>query len=200
MESSNIAAPSNSKNRIISGQVLEDIDNNGSGDVPLKDVLISLFTSGNVFIMSIPTDGTGKFTFTVPPGLYIVRESNLPGYVDVSDKDGGNLNEIAVVDVRTVDSIDNNFVDRLPNIDPSRRPTSPPNLNTGAPGVPNSNPASLPVTLPSRVPIPAPSSPQVAMPSLSPLSPAAPVLCVREAVIVTENFEDKVQVLLEIKG
>ena len=43
------------------------------------------------------TDANGNYTFNnVPAGTYTVVETNQPGYLDVSDIDGGNPNSIAV--------------------------------------------------------------------------------------------------------
>jgi hypothetical protein len=63
------------------------------------------------------TDGLGNYVFDdVRPGEYYVMESNLPGYLDVSDVDGGDPNLISVSISNGEDSIDNDFVD-----EPARR-------------------------------------------------------------------------------
>ena len=54
---------------------------------------------------------SGNYKFeSLPPGDYFVTETNLNGFTDVSDVDGGNdLNEISVK-LSSADSNGNNFV------------------------------------------------------------------------------------------
>ncbi|MDD2669535.1 SdrD B-like domain-containing protein, partial [Zoogloea sp.] len=58
------------------------------------------------------TDANGNYTFNnVPAGTYTVVETNQPGYLDVSDIDGGNPNSIAVTLAPGATSTGNDFVD-----------------------------------------------------------------------------------------
>ncbi len=84
----------------ISGTVLEDTDNDGVGDIPIEGVTIALLDDmgnpvlddmGNPITTVTAADGTYSFD-DVPPGDYQVLESDPPGYVSVSDTDGGNDN------------------------------------------------------------------------------------------------------------
>jgi hypothetical protein len=65
----------------------------------------------------------------VVPGEYVVTETNLDGFADVKDTDGGDLNRITVNLVST-DSVANDFVDERPesplsspSIEPSPSPS-----------------------------------------------------------------------------
>ena len=127
----------------ISGTVLEDIDNNDTGDVPLVGVRIDLFDSTGTLVATTFTDGNGFYQFVdLPLGDYTVVEVNLPNYLDVSDVDGANDNRIGVsLSVAgIVNSTGNDFVDELISAPPSTSsapsgvPTgSPAPTNTGAP-------------------------------------------------------------------
>ncbi|WP_298624811.1 SdrD B-like domain-containing protein, partial [uncultured Zoogloea sp.] len=101
----------------ITGTVLEDTNNDNVGDTPLAGVTVVLKdpVSGTV-ISTTTTDASGNYSFNgVPPGNYVVQETNKPGYTDVSDKDGGDLNSIAVTVTPGSTNSGNNFVDeRLP--------------------------------------------------------------------------------------
>ncbi len=108
----------------ISGYVLADTDNNGSGDAPLPNVHVTLVdadgnpvdgdpnTAGVQPITQI-TDTAGSYTFAnVIPGTYGVKESQPTGYGSVSDKDGGNPDEIRPITVAAgVEDSGNNFID-----------------------------------------------------------------------------------------
>jgi uncharacterized repeat protein (TIGR01451 family) len=96
----------------ISGNVKADIDNNNSGDVNLQNVTIELLDAGNAVIAATFTDADGNYSFIgQPAGSYTVRQTNLPGYVDVSDTVGANDNLIPVTLVAGSASTGNNFVD-----------------------------------------------------------------------------------------
>ncbi|MCK6396641.1 SdrD B-like domain-containing protein, partial [Zoogloea sp.] len=101
----------------ITGTVLEDTNNDNVGDTPLAGVTVVLKdpVSGTV-ISTTTTDASGNYSFNgVPPGNYVVQETNKPGYTDVSDKDGGDLNSIAVTVTPGATNSGNDFVDeRLP--------------------------------------------------------------------------------------
>ena len=101
----------------ISGNVKADLNNDTLGDENLRDVLITLQTSdGNAVIATTLTDFNGGFVFDgVPPGNYVIKQTNLPDYMDVSDTD----NTISVNLVPGEDSTGNMFVDVLPSAAPS---------------------------------------------------------------------------------
>ena len=97
----------------ISGTVREDLDNNNTGDAPIAGVTVALVnpTTGAI-IATTTTDVNGNYVFTnVPAGSYSVVETNKTGYIDVSDKDGGNPNSISVTLTPGQSSTGNDFVD-----------------------------------------------------------------------------------------
>ena len=83
----------------ISGTVFADIDNDNAGESPLSGVTIELLDSGRNAVDSDPntpgtqptittTDALGSYSFTnVEPGDYLIKQTNLSGYADVSDND-----------------------------------------------------------------------------------------------------------------
>ncbi|MCA0186327.1 MAG: flagellar M-ring protein FliF, partial [Proteobacteria bacterium] len=74
----------------ITGSVREDLDNNNTGDVPIAGVTVVLKDSAGNVVATTTTDASGYYSFNnVPAGNYTVHEINKPGYLDVSDKDGG---------------------------------------------------------------------------------------------------------------
>ncbi|RYD21774.1 MAG: hypothetical protein EOP88_10225 [Verrucomicrobiaceae bacterium] len=86
----------------ISGHVLLDTDNNGSGDSSLFGVTLNLLDgSGSPVLNSVgnpirTTSGAGGFyTFTqIPVGTYRVSQNQPSGFGSVSDADGANNNVI----------------------------------------------------------------------------------------------------------
>ena len=136
------ASPSEGILGSISGTVLEDLDNNDTGDVGLANVTITLLDSTGTPVATTTTDSAGNFVFNdVPLGSYTLVETNLPNYLDVSDTDGPNDNMISVtLTVGAANSTGNVFVDELvssaPSVsaEPSSVPTvSPFPTNTGVP-------------------------------------------------------------------
>ena len=82
----------------IAGIVKEDLDNNDSGDVAIRGVTITLLDSTGAEIATTVTDSVGGFLFVnLPAGNYTVIESNLAGYVDVSDNGGNPLDDRILV-------------------------------------------------------------------------------------------------------
>ena len=90
----------------IAGAVLADTDGNGSGDVEISGVTLTLLdaagdpvdgdpnTPGTQFVTSV-TDSKGNYNFNdIPPGTYGVLETQPGGYLSVSDKDGGDPDRI----------------------------------------------------------------------------------------------------------
>ncbi len=91
----------------ITGAVMEDTNNDGVGDSGIQGVLLSLVNgSGSPLLNSggqpiTTTSGAnGSYSFgSLPPGNYGVVETQPVGYVSLSDKDGGNLDEIRPINV-----------------------------------------------------------------------------------------------------
>ncbi|KAI2496385.1 oxidoreductase [Fragilaria crotonensis] len=101
----------------ISGNVKSDDNHDNIGDANLGGVLITLLDKNLDPIATTLTDSLGNYVFNdIPAGDYFVKESNLPGYLDVSDVDGGNPNLISVSLAGGEDSTGNDFVD-----EPARR-------------------------------------------------------------------------------
>ena len=111
----------------ITGSVFADTDNNNSGDTPLGGVTLTLVDSAGNPVDSDPnTSGVqprttttapgGTYSFTnLPPGTYGVLETQPSGYNSVSDKDGGNLNEIRPITVTAgAANTGNDFVEEQP--------------------------------------------------------------------------------------
>ena len=109
----------------ISGNVKEDLDNNDSGDVDLGNVFITLFDKSGIVVGTTITDFGGRFVFyNLLPGNYTVMETNLAGYVDVSDVDGANDNTVSVRLGAGTNSTGNDFVDEVISSPPSTSPSS----------------------------------------------------------------------------
>ncbi len=95
----------------ITGFVLTDTDNNSTGDSPVSGVLLTLVNSAGTIIDGDPNTAgvqpitttsapNGSYSFiNLAPGTYGVLETQPAGYASLSDKDGGNLNEIRPVSV-----------------------------------------------------------------------------------------------------
>ena len=97
---------------VITGQVLEDIDGDGSGDQGITSVQVQLFDAQGNFIRSDFTDGDGNFRFNnLEAGDYQLSQINRPGFDDVSDSDGGDPNLIDVTVVNRQENDGNNFID-----------------------------------------------------------------------------------------
>lgn len=80
----------------ISGQVLEDVDLNGSGDIPIALSSMTLIDVSGVVVGTTLTDSSGDFSFDAPAGRYNVVVVASPQYVALSDTDGGDPNTIEV--------------------------------------------------------------------------------------------------------
>ena len=105
-------APSSSRAGSISGSVQVDIDGD-DGDESLSIGVVTLSSVDEVVIATTLTDSSGSYTFSDVPGTYIVIQTNLPGYTDVTS------NRLAVtVDAGAV-SISDDFVDEIPSSAPS---------------------------------------------------------------------------------
>ena len=134
----------------ISGNVMEDVDNDNIGDLDLARVNITLLDINKKAIVSTLTDNDGNYIFyDLPAGTYTVVEKNLPTYLDVSDVEGNPLdNEILVVLPSGQNITDRNYVDELPTASPTPGPT----------GTPTANPTPGPTALPTPSPTAVPSS------------------------------------------
>ena len=110
--------PRNTATGSISGRVTEDIDNDGKADKALDGVLVTLLEGkdGNRVIATTLTHNRGTYAFgDIPPGVYTVKEENLPNYVDVSDVYHDNDSKIPVW-IMAPDRLDHagkNFVNKL---------------------------------------------------------------------------------------
>jgi uncharacterized repeat protein (TIGR01451 family) len=90
----------------IRGHVLADTDDDGIGDAPIPGALLTLLDSaGNpvdgdplasgVQPVTATTAADGSYAFTgLAPGVFGVAETQPSAYLSVSDKDGGNPDEI----------------------------------------------------------------------------------------------------------
>jgi hypothetical protein len=96
---------------VISGSVLDDVDNDDVGDLPLGVVSVALYSDPDadgdpvdgVLITGTDTDESGAYTFSdLPPGAYVVVESQPLGYFDAFDGDntdpGDDAANISVTD------------------------------------------------------------------------------------------------------
>ena len=101
----------------ISGQVLVDTNNDGTGDRPIKKVTVELQNAdGNVATTTTLADGSYNFA-NVPVGTYKVVQTNLDDtYLDVGDADGENPNSIEVALPVGGISENNNFIDEQPGV------------------------------------------------------------------------------------
>ncbi len=108
----------------ISGQVRNDTDGDGSfadADSGLAGAVLTLYTDpngdgdpsdGQVFGASVTTTGTGTYSFsTLPPGNYVVVETNPSGYFSTADTVNPNNDRIPVVVVASATASGNNFLD-----------------------------------------------------------------------------------------
>ncbi|BCU77641.1 SdrD B-like domain-containing protein [Luteolibacter sp. LG18] len=88
----------------ISGTVLEDTNNDNTGDTGIAGVTITLYSDPNgdgnqadgVVKGTAVTAADGSYSFTgLPPGSYVVVETQPSGYLNVTDTDGGVDNKVA---------------------------------------------------------------------------------------------------------
>ena len=102
----------------VSGTVMTDTDNDDIGDTPLQGVLIELKDLLGNTLRSVSTDALGAYEFLgVPPGDYIIMETDLAGYQDIADED-------VSVDAVDTDGADGLVNDMIPvTVDPSEEDT-----------------------------------------------------------------------------
>jgi large repetitive protein len=97
------------KGPMVTGLVLEDVDDDTIGDNPIPGVVITLRES-NTTVSTTLTDSLGRFIFAADPAkVYSVVEINKSGYSDVTDSDGNDPNYIDNVSSAGKDNI---FVDK----------------------------------------------------------------------------------------
>ena len=78
---------------IVSGNVSEDTDNDGVGNVDLSGVVISIVDgAGNM--QTTTTDANGNYEFEVAPGNFTITEIQPAGFTSVSDVEGDPLDNI----------------------------------------------------------------------------------------------------------
>ena len=106
----------------IIGSVLADTNNDNSGDSPISGVVLTLvdingvpiLNGGNPITAITAVDGSYSFG-NLPPGTYGVLETQPLGYNSVSDKDGGNPNEIRpILLIAGVPNTGNTFIEEQP--------------------------------------------------------------------------------------
>ncbi|MEM7392337.1 MAG: SdrD B-like domain-containing protein, partial [Verrucomicrobiota bacterium] len=100
----------------ISGQVRDDQDADGDladvGDPGIPGVTVVLTDTNGIPVATNITDALGNYIFTnVPPGDYIVVETDLPGYTSTGDLVPPDDNMIPVTAVAGSDSTGNDFLD-----------------------------------------------------------------------------------------
>jgi hypothetical protein len=99
----------------IAGNVSEDTNNDDEGDSRLSGVTITLYDGDGTVVSTTLTDELGNYIFTeLPFGDYVVAETNLQGFFDVKDKDGGvdaNLIYVIIGGNEPANSLGNDFVD-----------------------------------------------------------------------------------------
>ena len=76
-------------NGSIWGAVLEDTNDDGTGDAPIAGVTVTLKDAAGNVVATQVTDADGKYDFLdLAPGSYTVEQSQPAGFDDVSDQDG----------------------------------------------------------------------------------------------------------------
>jgi hypothetical protein len=113
----------------LSGTVYNDTNAPGSNaieatDKPIAGVKVQLFAAdakgqavGNA-IDTATTDAKGLYSFAdLADGDYVVKETQPAGYDSVTDKDGGDSNQILTT-IAGADSVGNDFLEELTPVDP----------------------------------------------------------------------------------
>jgi uncharacterized repeat protein (TIGR01451 family) len=93
-------------------------------DTPLPSVTVSLIYAGDDGILGTAddtvavdtTDTNGAYSFpNLEPGVYVIVQTDLPGYTSLGDRDGGNANVISPVNLALGQNITSrNFEDYIP--------------------------------------------------------------------------------------
>ena len=101
----------------IAGRVWGDTNGDGVGEEVLPNVQIALnYANGSNFLTET-TDKQGLYEFfNIPPDKYLIQETNLPGYTDVSDTQGDPHDSTITLDVSDgTDTYGNDFIDAPPS-------------------------------------------------------------------------------------
>ena len=117
----------------ISGNVSEDTNADGAGDIPIQGVVLELFADTNgdgqpdgSAVQMTTTDSSGNYSFTdLMPGDYVVVQTQPGGLSSVSDQDASDDGDLFDSDVTVDEQIavtlqsgesdsDNNFVEQNP--------------------------------------------------------------------------------------
>lgn len=84
----------------VSGFVFVDEDGDGvvpESAAPIARVTVELLDSDGKVVATTETDSNGRYVFGgLPPGSYVVRETDSPDWTSSGDADGVNDNEIAI--------------------------------------------------------------------------------------------------------
>ena len=99
----------------VSGSVTEDETGDGVGNAGLSGVTLTLSNkSDGAVIGTVLTDSSGNYSFeNLPPGDYVIVQTNLGGYVDVSDTSGNPVDStIHVSVIAGQNAPGNDFVDK----------------------------------------------------------------------------------------
>jgi hypothetical protein len=165
------------RGRQIKGVVLEDVNDDDTGDIPINGVLISLVSGSGIVLATTTTDSSGSFAFVrVAPGLYTLIETNKLGFSDVLDSDGDDPNSI-FVDVKFIDALENVFVDEVtvkPSISPFSQPSLMPVLQPVSTQFPFLGPVLQGDPAPFQQPIALPSAQPISVPIRDPTIPPVP--------------------------
>jgi hypothetical protein len=102
----------------LSGSVFDDLNANGieeAGDTNgIAGSTIVLVDGGGSIVGAVVTDGTGAYVFTnLPPGNYIVIETNAANFVSTGDHVGANDDQIPVALASGEASSGNDFLDTV---------------------------------------------------------------------------------------
>jgi hypothetical protein len=100
----------------IGGSVLVDVNGNGVADpgdtTGIAGVTVTLQTTGGATIATSVTSASGAYSFTnLPPGSYVVVETNLAGWISTLDTAPPNDDHIPVTLASGQASTGNNFYD-----------------------------------------------------------------------------------------
>ena len=108
----------------ISGQVRNDTDGDGNladPDSGLAGAVVTLYTDPNgdgdpsdgfAFGLPVTTTASGSYSFTnLPPGTYVVVETDPSGFVSTADVSNPNNNQIPAIVVASATSSGNDFLD-----------------------------------------------------------------------------------------
>jgi len=107
---------------MIDGHVWQDLNGDGIFDeadmaAGLEGVTVTLKTTNGVVVAETTTAADGSYTFdNLPPGDYVVVQTDLPDWSSTMDADGTNDNSIVVSLPDGGRSANNNFLDTLPAV------------------------------------------------------------------------------------